>query len=257
MTEENDDLNDVQMTGDMAMPPLVGAANARDAGVPEFHFDENSWDSGGLSVDKIKTLAGNNTRPRMAGQSTSEPINFAPDNNAMKKILMNIDEAVDCNLTDQDFIDSKSDVKHTVTQLLTESPAAKPIRKSIIAADYDSKEWQIELDEDINGKSIYNVINDRASKCFFEGLYLQQTAKNLCRLLENGSPINSKEINTVLYYEELYRKNYDEARTFRTRHKQAKRAGQRQKANIIESKFHKAKDNAKQAAHDQKCFLKS
>lgn len=150
----------------------------------------------------------------------------ASDTEAMKEILAKFNTCVE-----------------TEVDLTLRSKEGKSLERAMITESYSDKEWHVKLNENRSFKS-YTVLNNASSKSFFENLVLYKTAKKICVLLEQGYAVNSKIIQKVLYYDNLYANHFNECRNFKRLHKKALLEKNSSRINILSDKFEVSRDKA-------------
>lgn len=201
-------------------------------GQKEFRSDPSDFMNllNGMDLNEMKRLAGQKTTSVNESSGT-----LSEDTAAMKNILLKLDNSAN----------------YGVEKSLRDKKTKNDIKRAIINESNIDKEWQIRINES-KGKAFYDVINVNAKKSFFKDLYLQESAKQLCYLLENGHHLNSRDISTVLYYDHNYGKNYDDAIRAKRNYKLALKKGNESKAQIYENEFEVARSKAIKARKDLK-----
>ena len=165
--------------------------------------------------------------PSVAGLS-------ATDSNAMGDLLSRL----------------KDDVTFAAEQTLRNPETGPVLKKALITESNKGLDWQVVLTES-NGQDEYTIKNVYSSKSFFDSVALMESARKICSLLEAGNPINSKKIQSVLYYDALYRSHYAECINVKRLHKKATTSSRR---GILESKFESAKEKARSAKKNIKAL---
>lgn len=116
------------------------------------------------------------------------------------------------------------------------------IGRMVLSESNKGKIWQIE--EDRTGKrKEYKIFNNTTGN-FYDNVYLMESANKICKLLEQDHALNSKSIQAILYYDIVYRTNYDDCINLKRLHKSATLKENFTKANIMSDKFSVAKERA-------------
>lgn len=138
---------------------------------------------------------------------------------------------------------------NTSEDVLTEAIKDDPKVKKLLTESENTsdKEWHIIVENDL-----FNIVNSKTDKCFFEGIHMKNTAKNLCKSLNRGAAINSQQISSILNVENRYVKYLNETLTIKERYENLPESTSQVKREIMETKFHNAKDNAMKAIKYQK-----
>ena len=160
------------------------------------------------------------------GQDYTDPSATKEDVNAMKKLMEKM----------------SGEIEYVADVGIRNPETNKDIERMIISESNKDKVWQIR-ESDGNGRTEYQIYNVQL-KNHYEGVYLLESANKICKLLEEDHAVNSKGIQTILYYDSVYRTNFDECANLKRIYKSAKLNEDYRKANIMSDKFEVAKERA-------------
>lgn len=102
--------------------------------------------------------------------------------------------------------------------------------------------WEIVVNEGTPRK--YDVCNVATGEPIAKDLYLYEAAYALVKRLNQGIAINDARVRDLLFLEEEYTKNRNDAAVFRRQTKKLTEAGQNTKAAIAEDRYDEAKRKA-------------
>jgi len=113
----------------------------------------------------------------------------------------------------------------------------------LITESTKNDEWKIQMNESVStGK--YRIVNGISRKSFFTEISLLESAKKICDCLENDHAVNSKKIQKVLYFDQVYSNQYNECQNFKRLHKKYKTTGDSNRMNLMADKYDYAKEKA-------------
>lgn len=135
------------------------------------------------------------------------------------------------------------EAEHVIDTAIRNDDIGPGLQRSLISESTKHDEWKIKMTESVStGK--YTIVNGVSKKSFFENLTLLESAKKICGFLENDHAVNSKKIQKVLYYDQVYENQYNECQNFKRLHRGYKKSGNDMKMNLMADKYDHAKDKA-------------
>ena len=142
----------------------------------------------------------------------------------------------------------QSTAEHNITHTLRDN---KPVQRAIITESNKGEDWHIKVIEE-NGHKSYKIVNYASKKAYFDDLRLFESAKKICKFLDNDHAVNSTSIQKVLYYDDIYANHLNECNNIKRLHSKAKRLDEGARMNILSDKFEASRTKALQAKHQIK-----
>lgn len=108
-----------------------------------------------------------------------------------------------------------------------------------------------------NDNELFDVIDNRLNDTLFENIKLRESASALAAYLNAGKKINSPEITKIISANAIFESFYYDAIQHKSTFNSAKKAKNRQKMNISEDRFGRAKSEAMAAKTKIKSLYES
>jgi hypothetical protein len=171
------------------------------------------------------------------GQVTDREIN------AMADVLRRLEGAV--NNTSRDMI-QESFRDHQLQEALITEQTSAGVKIGVYTIQQGLDEGRLA------GKQFYSVINRATGETLAHELSLYEAAHGLVRLLNNGKFFNSLEVRKLLEAEDGYTSHKIDAVRFHRMMRKAERAGDTDKAQLMETRKQASMDRAMRSKADLK-----
>ena len=133
--------------------------------------------------------------------------------------------------------------EHAIDTVIRDTTMGTGLQRALITESTKDDTWKIQMNENVSSGK-YRIINGISKKSFFTDISLLEAAKKICDCLENEHAVNSKKIQKVLYYDQVYSNQYNECQNFKRLHKRYKSTGDNHKMNLMADKYDYAKEKA-------------
>ncbi|AUZ94857.1 hypothetical protein FDI40_gp045 [Agrobacterium phage Atu_ph07] len=151
---------------------------------------------------------------------------------------------------------TKTDYHHQETNSVVDYYSS-PVTSAPKMENYSPNSFEVRsyLVEGSNVRKEYDVVERYSSNTIVGKLVIKEAADAIVKYLQKGYPIQHEKINEILDHEEKYRRNRQDAVTFKQRYEKSTEAGEHSSAGVYESRFQVAKANAIMASDHIKSIL--
>lgn len=132
------------------------------------------------------------------------------------------------------------------------APTSAPKMENYSPNSFEIRSYLV---EGSNVRKEYDVVERYSSNTIVGKLVIKEAADAIVKYLQKGYPIQHEKINEILDHEEKYRRNRQDAVTFKQRYEKSSDAGEHSSAGVYESRFQVAKANAIMASDHIKSIL--